>query len=239
MGGGPPAEPGERAGLPGPGRTPVFRGSIGAGGDSRLLEPKGVIRGRYSGKLSWEQSFGSGLTIDTHGGIRAHYRYPHGYQPGSVGRVAMRLGLIPYGVCAELLGARSAVVLRGRAAGPMSNRCWATYPGMSVAVVGRLRPNPPKGSHGSRDDKGFWWSEQPVVIVGGVAGGMSAATRLRRLDADVTITVLERSGHVSFANCGLPYFVGASSKRRTTSRSRRPNSSSIGSASMSGSTRKW
>ncbi len=37
---------------------------------------------------------------------------------------------------------------------------------------------------------------------------MSAATRLRRLDADATITVLERSGHVSFANCGLPYFVG-------------------------------
>lgn len=47
-----------------------------------------------------------------------------------------------------------------------------------------------------------------VVIVGGVAGGMSTATRLRRLDADAAITVLERSGHVSFANCGLPYFVG-------------------------------
>ena len=47
-----------------------------------------------------------------------------------------------------------------------------------------------------------------VVIVGGVAGGMSAATRLRRLDAGASITVLERSGHVSFANCGLPYFVG-------------------------------
>ena len=47
-----------------------------------------------------------------------------------------------------------------------------------------------------------------VVIVGGVAGGMSTATRLRRLDADAQITVIERSGHVSFANCGLPYFVG-------------------------------
>jgi NADPH-dependent 2,4-dienoyl-CoA reductase/sulfur reductase-like enzyme/rhodanese-related sulfurtransferase len=46
------------------------------------------------------------------------------------------------------------------------------------------------------------------VIVGGVAGGMSTATRLRRLDADAEITVIERSGHVSFANCGLPYFVG-------------------------------
>lgn len=47
-----------------------------------------------------------------------------------------------------------------------------------------------------------------VVIIGGVAGGMSTATRLRRLDADASITVLERSGHVSFANCGLPYYVG-------------------------------
>lgn len=49
---------------------------------------------------------------------------------------------------------------------------------------------------------------QRVVIVGGVAGGMSSAARLRRLDAEATIMVLERSGHVAFANCGLPYYVG-------------------------------
>lgn len=47
-----------------------------------------------------------------------------------------------------------------------------------------------------------------IVIVGGVAGGMSAATRLRRLSEDADITVVERSGYVSFANCGLPYHVG-------------------------------
>jgi NADPH-dependent 2,4-dienoyl-CoA reductase/sulfur reductase-like enzyme/rhodanese-related sulfurtransferase len=47
-----------------------------------------------------------------------------------------------------------------------------------------------------------------VVIIGGVAGGMSTATRLRRLDARAHIVVLERSGHVSYANCGLPYYVG-------------------------------
>jgi NADPH-dependent 2,4-dienoyl-CoA reductase/sulfur reductase-like enzyme/rhodanese-related sulfurtransferase len=47
-----------------------------------------------------------------------------------------------------------------------------------------------------------------VVIVGGVAGGMSAATRLRRNDEKVEIVVLERGEHVSFANCGLPYHVG-------------------------------
>src|SRR5690625_7266290 len=47
-----------------------------------------------------------------------------------------------------------------------------------------------------------------IVIIGGVAGGMSAATRLRRLSESAQITVLERSGYVSFANCGLPYYVG-------------------------------
>ena len=47
-----------------------------------------------------------------------------------------------------------------------------------------------------------------VVVIGGVAGGMSAAARLRRLDATAEIIVLERSGNVSYANCGLPYFVG-------------------------------
>jgi len=47
-----------------------------------------------------------------------------------------------------------------------------------------------------------------IVIIGGVAGGMSAATRLRRLDPTASIIVIERSGYVSYANCGLPYFVG-------------------------------
>ena len=47
-----------------------------------------------------------------------------------------------------------------------------------------------------------------VVVVGGVAGGMSAAARLRRLDEDADIVVLERDDYVSFANCGLPYHIG-------------------------------
>lgn len=47
-----------------------------------------------------------------------------------------------------------------------------------------------------------------VVIVGGVAGGMSTATRLRRRDESAQIVVFERGGYVSFANCGLPYYVG-------------------------------
>ena len=47
-----------------------------------------------------------------------------------------------------------------------------------------------------------------VVIIGGVAGGATAAARLRRLDESAEIVVLERSGYVSYANCGLPYYVG-------------------------------
>lgn len=47
-----------------------------------------------------------------------------------------------------------------------------------------------------------------TIIIGGVAAGMSAATRLRRLDESREITVYERGAHVSFANCGLPYHVG-------------------------------
>ncbi len=47
-----------------------------------------------------------------------------------------------------------------------------------------------------------------VVIVGGVAGGATAAARLRRLDETAEIVVFERSGFVSYANCGLPYYIG-------------------------------
>ena len=47
-----------------------------------------------------------------------------------------------------------------------------------------------------------------IIVIGGVAGGMSAATRLRRLNEKAEIIVIEKSGHVSYANCGLPYYVG-------------------------------
>ena len=47
-----------------------------------------------------------------------------------------------------------------------------------------------------------------VVIVGGVAGGATAAARIRRLDEHAEIVVFERSGYVSYANCGLPYYIG-------------------------------
>ena len=47
-----------------------------------------------------------------------------------------------------------------------------------------------------------------IVIIGGVAGGATAAARLRRLDEQAEIVVFERSGYISYANCGLPYYIG-------------------------------
>ena len=47
-----------------------------------------------------------------------------------------------------------------------------------------------------------------AVIVGGVAGGATAAARIRRLDEQAEIVVFERSGYISYANCGLPYYIG-------------------------------
>ena len=54
-----------------------------------------------------------------------------------------------------------------------------------------------------------------IVIVGGVAGGATAAARLRRLDESAEIVVLERTGFVSYANCGLPYYVGGVIKKKS------------------------
>jgi NADPH-dependent 2,4-dienoyl-CoA reductase/sulfur reductase-like enzyme/rhodanese-related sulfurtransferase len=53
-----------------------------------------------------------------------------------------------------------------------------------------------------------------LVIVGGVAGGATAAARARRLDEQAEIIVFERGEHISFANCGLPYYIGQVIKKR-------------------------
>ncbi|SEF51798.1 NADPH-dependent 2,4-dienoyl-CoA reductase, sulfur reductase [Caloramator fervidus] len=53
-----------------------------------------------------------------------------------------------------------------------------------------------------------------VIIVGGVAGGASAAARLRRLDENIEIIMFERGDYISFANCGLPYYIGGTIKER-------------------------
>jgi len=53
-----------------------------------------------------------------------------------------------------------------------------------------------------------WSDKMKVVIVGGVAGGATAAARIRRLDEQAEIVVFERSGFISYANCGLPYYIG-------------------------------
>ena len=57
-------------------------------------------------------------------------------------------------------------------------------------------------------------SPRTIVIVGGVAGGASAATRARRMNEQAEIVLFEQDEHVSFANCGLPYYVGGEIKDR-------------------------
>jgi CoA-disulfide reductase len=56
---------------------------------------------------------------------------------------------------------------------------------------------------------------QKVIIVGGVAGGATAAAKLRRISEDVEIVLVERGEHISFANCGLPYYIGETIKDRS------------------------
>ncbi|PFN98162.1 CoA-disulfide reductase [Bacillus sp. AFS076308] len=55
---------------------------------------------------------------------------------------------------------------------------------------------------------------QKIIIIGGVAGGATAAARLRRISEDVEIILVERGEHISFANCGLPYYIGETIKDR-------------------------
>ena len=54
-----------------------------------------------------------------------------------------------------------------------------------------------------------------IVIVGGVAGGATAAARARRISEEAEITVVERGPYVSYANCGLPYFISRDIKKRS------------------------
>ncbi len=53
-----------------------------------------------------------------------------------------------------------------------------------------------------------------LIIIGGVAGGATAAARARRLDENAEIILFERGEHISFANCGLPYYIGGTIKKR-------------------------
>lgn len=50
--------------------------------------------------------------------------------------------------------------------------------------------------------------ERKIIIIGGVAGGASTAARLRRLDENAEIIMIEKGEYISFANCGLPYYIG-------------------------------
>lgn len=71
-----------------------------------------------------------------------------------------------------------------------------------------------------------------VVIIGGVAGGATAAARIRRLDEQAEIVLFERSGYISYANCGLPYYIGGVITDEEELTLQTPESFSPGSASI-------
>ncbi len=72
-----------------------------------------------------------------------------------------------------------------------------------------------------------------IVVVGGVAAGMSIAARARRLDEFAEIVVFEKGHHVSFANCGLPYHIGETIKDRSRLMLQTPQSCASRSTSTS------
>jgi len=56
---------------------------------------------------------------------------------------------------------------------------------------------------------------EKIVIIGGVAAGATAAAKARRVSAEAQITILEQGADISFANCGLPYYIGGDIKSRS------------------------
>ena len=64
------------------------------------------------------------------------------------------------------------------------------------------------------DDRTSATDRPTILIVGGVAGGASAATRARRMNERARIVIFERDAYVSFANCGLPYYLGGEIRDR-------------------------
>jgi NADPH-dependent 2,4-dienoyl-CoA reductase/sulfur reductase-like enzyme len=58
-------------------------------------------------------------------------------------------------------------------------------------------------------------TKQKVLIIGGVAGGATAAARLRRLDENIEIIMFEKGDYISFANYGLPYYIGGVIKEKS------------------------
>ena len=76
-----------------------------------------------------------------------------------------------------------------------------------ITINGRILKNITRSFSSTNGEK--------IVIVGGVAGGATAAARIMRLNESSNVKVIERSPDVSFANCGLPYYIGGEIKDRS------------------------
>jgi len=94
---------------------------------------------------------------------------------------------------------------------PDEKRVWRAGPFKGIIIIWGLKIL----NIISQPAKGGIMGKRKTVIIGGVAGGASCAARLRRLDADRDIIILERGEYISYANCGLPYHVGDVIKNRS------------------------
>src|SRR5665648_445799 len=203
--------PGDDAGhqLPPPGPGPDRRCDQDAGGRSRL-------RGRGHPALrSLQGPRPRGLLHHLHrpGALPHPGRGSGRHRPGQAAEALPlpRLSAAPPGVARVCQHGRL-----GRPVVPARRPHWNRYPrgyssgtGPGAApTVPTVLPAPDPGTPHVRNP-------MKIVVVGGVAGGMSAAARARRLSEDAEIVVLERGGYVSFANCGLPYHVGDEIPKRS------------------------
>ncbi|MBE6969719.1 MAG: CoA-disulfide reductase [Ruminococcaceae bacterium] len=133
--------------------------------------------------------------------VRNEDEYAAGHLPGSINLPMQRLGLID-----DIAGADT----------PLFTYCLSGGRSRKAASILKVKGYTVTDIGGINGWKGADVAEKDIesggklklVIVGGVAGGASAAARARRLNEQAEIVVFERSGYISYANCGLPYYIG-------------------------------
>jgi len=136
--------------------------------------------------------------------VRSEDEYAAGHIPGSINLPMQRLGLV------DDIAEPETVLFTYCLSGGRSRKAASILKakGYTVNDIGGI--NGWKGSVVREGEAAAEKKRLKLVIVGGVAGGASAAARVRRLNEDAEIVVFERSGYISYANCGLPYYIGGS-----------------------------
>ena len=134
--------------------------------------------------------------------VRSEDEYAAGHIPGSINLPMQRLGLI------DDMAEPGARLFTYCLSGSRSRKAASILKvkGYDVSDIGGISSWKGKLLRDGEDPAAP--EKMKIVIIGGVAGGASAAARARRLNEQAEIVVFERSGYISYANCGLPYYIG-------------------------------